>query len=94
MNVMVLPSRSEGIPNVLVEGMATGLPFVASRVGSIEDLLPFGPSRAVPEGDLGALRQAISDVLVTGSDVVLPPGRYDLIDGAREVLRQLHLDRP
>ncbi len=92
-NVMVLPSRSEGIPNVLVEGMATGLPFVASRVGSIEDLLPFGPSRTVAEGDLDALQRAIGEALVAGSDAALAPGRFDLLDGAREVLRHLQLDR-
>ncbi len=92
-NVMVLPSRSEGIPNVLVEGMATGLPFVASRVGSIADLLPFGPSQTVPEGDLDGLQLAISEVLMAGANVQLPLGRYDILDGAREVLRQLHLDQ-
>jgi len=93
-NVMVLPSRSEGIPNVLVEGMATGLPFVASRVGSVEDLLPFGPSQAVAEGDLAAMQQAIGDVLRAGAHPELPQGQFDLLDGAREVLHHLRLDRP
>ncbi|HEY4320801.1 MAG TPA: glycosyltransferase [Gemmatimonadales bacterium] len=53
-DLMVLPSRSEGMPNVLLEALACGTPFVASAVGSVIELA--GPGNdLVPPGDLEAL---------------------------------------
>lgn len=38
-NVVTLPSYNEGTPNVLLEGLASGRPAVATRVGGIPDVL-------------------------------------------------------
>lgn len=62
-DLVVLPSHSEGIPNVLVEAAACGRPFVATAVGGIPEIAHFSRSELVPPADSAALAQAISRML-------------------------------
>jgi glycosyltransferase involved in cell wall biosynthesis len=62
-DVTVLPSLSEGVPNVLLESIACGTPFVASDVGGISEIADPQADRLVPAGDAAALAGAIADQL-------------------------------
>lgn len=61
---LVLPSFAEGVPVVLMEAMASGLPVIATRIAGIPELVEEGRSGLlVPPGDAEALAEAIRRVL-------------------------------
>ncbi|MDO9411454.1 MAG: glycosyltransferase family 4 protein [Pseudolabrys sp.] len=68
--VMVVPSRFESLPYVVLEAGAGGLPLIATRVGGIHEI--FGPQAAdlVPANDAPALARAIVTKL-DGGDATL-----------------------
>jgi glycosyltransferase involved in cell wall biosynthesis len=70
-DLTVLPSLSEGVPNVLRESLACGTPFVASRVGGIAELTAAPWGRLVPPGDQVALADELERALGEGT----PAGR-------------------
>lgn len=57
---LVAPSRAEGLPYVLLEAMARGIPCVASAVGGTPDLIVHGRDGVlVPPDDVDALSGAL-----------------------------------
>jgi glycosyltransferase involved in cell wall biosynthesis len=63
-DLVVLPSLAEGVPNVILEAMACGTPFVASQVGGIAEVVPSNyPCRLVQPADSGELTTAIRESL-------------------------------
>ena len=62
--VFALASRWEGMPNVVLEAMACGLPVVATRVGGCVEMIVDGETGfLVPPGDADALADRVLRVL-------------------------------
>jgi glycosyltransferase involved in cell wall biosynthesis len=69
-DLLVLPSRYEGMPNVLLEAMALGVPWVSTDCphGPRELVEAGAPGVLVPVGDPGALAAALDRALTGTSD--------------------------
>lgn len=68
-DVFVLPSRSEGMSNALLEAMASGLPAVATDVGGNRECLADGECGIlVPPEDPGALAAALESLTANPQD--------------------------
>lgn len=61
-DALVLSSRTEGTPMVLLEAMSAGVPVVATRVGGIPDVVSEHEAVLVPPEDPEALAQGIRRV--------------------------------
>ncbi len=63
-DVLLLSSRSEGIPQSVVQAMGSGLPVVATRVGGLPELIDDGQNGLlVPAEDATAMAAALQRLL-------------------------------
>src|SRR3974390_1478050 len=60
---MVIPSRAESLPYVVLEAAAARMPLITTKVGGIPEI--YGPltDTLVPAEDVGALAQAIAGTI-------------------------------
>jgi ADP-heptose:LPS heptosyltransferase len=85
---LVLPSRRENYPLVLLEAMAAGVPVVATRVGGVPEMVADGESGLlVPLDDPRALAEALARVS-TDRDLC-----RRLVEGGRAVAERHRWDR-
>jgi glycosyltransferase involved in cell wall biosynthesis len=100
---LVVPSRAESMPYVVLEAIAAGLPIVATRVGGVPEI--FGPraDELVPPGDSAALADAIDRMLANPAQAahdakvrrewLLPRFHIDVMQEQVEKLYRSILDR-
>ena len=92
-DLFVLPTRSEGCPNVLLESLACGVPVVATEVGGVPEIIRHGrDGLLVPYGDLPALRDALQSALDRRWDrqaLVERAREFDWTDAAEQALEEL-----
>ncbi|SEG37449.1 Glycosyltransferase involved in cell wall bisynthesis [Bryocella elongata] len=62
-DIVTLPSYMEGCPNVVIEGLASGRPVVATNVGGIPELVDDSCGRLVPPRNAEALAQVLDETL-------------------------------
>ena len=80
-------SRSEGVPNVLLEAMAAGKPIVATDVGGVRELIDSaGVGTLVPSGNVASLASKLSRILEQ------PSLRSTMGEAARMRVKE-HFDR-
>jgi glycosyltransferase involved in cell wall biosynthesis len=66
MNICVLPSLWEGLPNVLLEAMAARVPIVATRIPGVDELVLDGKTGILCEpGNARALAEALLQLIRT-----------------------------
>jgi len=64
MDIFVLPTHREGLPNVILEAQAAGRPVVASRATGVVDVVRDGETGLLfPIGDVDALATALTRLL-------------------------------
>lgn len=64
-NIFLFPSRHEGMPNAMLEAMASGLPVIASCIAGNEDLVVSGETGyLVPSEDVESLQVALKKLLM------------------------------
>lgn len=84
-SVFCLPSSAEGLPVVIMEAMATGVPVVTTYVAGIPELaVDHKTALVVPAGRSDLLADALAEVL---ADQAM---RHALVDAARLVVQRDH----
>jgi glycosyltransferase involved in cell wall biosynthesis len=87
-DVLVLTSRSEGTPRVLVEARAMGCPVIASRVGGVPDSVTEGVDGLLfPSGRADCLAESLLRLAQN------PPLQRELAKNGRERTKNLTIER-
>lgn len=61
--IVVVPSRAESMPYIVLEAIAAGKPVICARVGGIPEIMDTEIEALVPPGDADALASAMAGML-------------------------------
>lgn len=102
-DLLVIPSFSEGLPTVLLEAMISGVPTASTRVGAVPDIMRDGHTALLaPVGDVEALAEAMGRLArdpqlrrtIAGNAAELVRNRLSVEQRARTLLEHAeHLKR-
>jgi glycosyltransferase involved in cell wall biosynthesis len=90
---VVVPSRAESMPYIVLEALAAGKTVIASDVGGISEVLGKGSKALVPMGDSDALARAMADsITVPGWQFANMPDRdvFHSIFSSRTMARRVN----
>lgn len=93
-DVVVMPSKSEGLANAWVEALACGTPIVISDAGGAAELVTSPVTGRIVARDPAAIASAVQSILAappTPADVAASlGGRFDWTRNGRELAEHLH----
>ncbi|MCB9197886.1 MAG: glycosyltransferase family 4 protein [Flavobacteriales bacterium] len=69
-DVLLCPSFSEGMPNVIVEGMARGCAVLGSKVGAVEDMVNDSNGWMIEPGDYKDFRDNMDKILNESVEII------------------------
>jgi glycosyltransferase involved in cell wall biosynthesis len=68
-DVFLMPSEEEGFPRVLIEAMASGLPYVASDIGGVKEISPtIEQPHICNVGDIASYSNSLKEILAKNKD--------------------------
>lgn len=65
-DIFVLPSYTEGFPNVVIEAMALKKPVIATAVGAVPDILSENAGVVIKPCDIQALTESLENLIIDG----------------------------
>lgn len=89
----ILPSRSEGLPVVLMEACAASLPIIATNVGSVSEIAVEGENAFLIEPDrVELLERAILDLIALSEDRITEMKQHSFERYCSEYILEKNLD--
>ena len=98
-DIFVLPSLTEGLPNVVLEAMAAGKPIISTDVGCVKDFIRNNQNGLlVPSDNVSALKNAMQTLIENEnlqkkfSKRVKQDIKYNTWDSIAKKLEKMYLD--